>query len=186
MYICYSIKIQLILNQGMLQLSNLTTHRCHDTGGTYIFHPVQLLYPIYPLSIFLYPLPTAYVYTQPPACPLLLLLVDGGRCCFASRLHGCLCRWLSRPTESCCRDGPDGGAACLGRNPRKLLEDAPPCSGGRAFNGCTCTPLQLEAWQLGSNSTRTRTSENQQHPMSDHRQRGDGEKWSRSRWQVCV
>jgi hypothetical protein len=149
-----------------------------------IYFILSNLYILYPLLYL--PLPSPYVYTHPhpPACP--------ASCCYwwmvvgVASLHGCLCRWLSRPTESCCRDGPDGGAACLGRNPRKLLEDAPPCSGGRAFNGCTCTPLELEAWQLGSNSTRTRTSENQQHPMSDHRQRGETERNGADRDGRCV
>ena len=74
-------------------------------------------------------------------------------------LHGCFCRWLSMPTELCCRDGPDGGAGLLGKNPKKLL-DAPPSS-GRPLNGCM---PPLEAWQqlVGKNTTRRRTSKNQQ------------------------
>lgn len=74
-------------------------------------------------------------------------------------LHGLLffSRWLSRPTELCCREGPDGGTAPLGRNPRKLL-GAPPFTSGRPLNGCK-PPLD-EAWQpLGCiRSTRRSTS----------------------------
>jgi len=75
----------------------------------------------------------------------------------AASFHGCFCRWLSMPTELCCRDGPDGGAGLLGKNPKKLL-DAPPSS-GRPLNGCM---PPLEAWQLVGNNMRRRTSKNQQ------------------------
>jgi hypothetical protein len=109
----------------------------------------------------------------------------------AASLYGCFCRWLSRPTELCCRDGPDGGAGLLGKKPKKLL-DAPPCS-GRPLNGCR---MPLEAWQPVGKNTRRRTSKNQQggcnttllllllscqqHPMSlaSRARTGEGEKWS--------
>ncbi|KAF8667404.1 hypothetical protein HU200_053087 [Digitaria exilis] len=75
-------------------------------------------------------------------------------------VHGFFCCWLSRPTELCCREGPDGGTGRLGRNPRKLL-GAPPSS-GRPLNGCSA----LEAWQLGGKSTRRSTSKDQQRSCS--------------------
>lgn len=166
----------------MLQLTNLTTHRWHDTG-TYIFHPVQLLYPIPPSSIFLYPLPTYTHNTHTHLHALLLLLVDGGRCCFASRLP------LPLALEA---DGVvlPGRAGRRRRLPRQEPEEA--------VGGCASLQRRpgLQRLHLHASRTRSLAAWQQQHEDKDEREptapherppttRRDGEKWSRSRWQVC-
>lgn len=157
----------------MLQLTNLTTHRWHDTG-TYIFSSCPTSISYIPFSsIFLYPLPT---YTHTHTCM--------PSCCFASRLP------LPLALEA---DGVvlPGRAGRRRRLPRQEPEEA--------VGGCASLQRRpgLERLHLHASRTRSLAAWQQQHEDKDEREptapherppttRRDGEKWSRSRWQVCV